>query len=153
MDLIFILFVLFILLAIMTVVGHVIWVVLRWIIRWVFDLDINRDEPPPTIYTPPPDPKTERLKDLATTERQIVKFYRDGKINDEIYEKLLASIREEVEPLTRKPERKPEPVVKPVVEPVRVSQPPPQPPRVEQPPPPPPRPIEPPPPPRRPFSE
>src|SRR6185503_1687119 len=105
MDLIFILFVLFILLAIMTVVGHVIWVVLRWIIRWVFDLDINTDEPPPSIYTPPPpvDPKTQRLKDLATTERQIVKFYTEGKINDEIYEKLLASIREEVEPLNRKP--------------------------------------------------
>src|ERR1044072_5334542 len=102
MDLIFILFVLFILLAIMTVVGHVIWVGISWIIRWVFDLPINTDETPPSIYTPPPpptDPKTQRLKDLATTEKQIVKFYTDGKINDEIYEKLLAGIRDEVEHL------------------------------------------------------
>jgi hypothetical protein len=151
MDLIFILFVLFILLAIMTVVGHVIWVVLRWIIRWVFDLDINTDEPPPSIYTPPPpvDPKTQRLKDLATTERQIVKFYTEGKINDEIYEKLLASIREEVEPLNRKPEIEPARVVvtapAPQAPPPRFEPPPQPPPRVEPPPPPPP--------PRRPFSE
>jgi hypothetical protein len=152
MDLIFILFVLFILLAIMTVVGHIIWVVIRAIIRWVFDLDINRDEPPPSIYTPPPpDPKTQRLKDLATTEKQIVKFYTDGKINDEIYEKLLSSIREEAEPLIRKPEIKPERVV--VKAPAPQPPPPPfepptqPPPRVEPPPPPPP------PPPRRPFSE
>src|SRR5689334_14977281 len=128
MDLIFILFVLFILLAIMTVVGHVIWVVLRWIIRWVFDLDINRDEPPPTIYTPPPDPKAQRLKDLATTEKQIVKFYTDGKINEEIYEKLLASIREEVDPLIRKPEIKPRPVVTAAPQPSPAP-----PPRVQQP--------------------
>ena len=39
------------------------------------------------------------LSEEATTEKQIVKFYTDGKINDEIYEKLLASIRAEVEPL------------------------------------------------------
>ena len=159
MDLIFILFVLFILLAIMTVVGHVIWLVTSWIIRSIFDLDIDRNEPPPSIsYTPPPpDPKTQRLKDLATTEKQIIKFYTEGKINDAVYEKLLASIREEAEPLIRKPEIKREPVV--VKTPA--SQPPPPPrfeqrPRVEQPPPPPPPRVEPPPPPpppRRPFSE
>ncbi|HEU4434064.1 MAG TPA: hypothetical protein VFR51_11845, partial [Pyrinomonadaceae bacterium] len=159
MDLIFILFVLFILLAIMTVVGHVIWVVIRWIIRWVFDLNVNTDGPSPSIYTPPParpDPKTQRLRDLATTEKQIVKFYTEGKINDEIYEKLLASIREEAEPLIRRPEIKRAPVV--VKAPAPQAPPPPRfepppPPRVE---PPPPRPFEPPPPPpppRRPFSE
>ena len=166
MELIFILFVLLILLAIMTVVGHAIWLVISAIIRWV--LNLNSSEPPPRIYTPPPlDPHTQKLKDLAATERQIVKFYTDGRINDEIFKKLLAGIREEVESL-RKPGIKPEPVVTAGL----TRQPPPPPrfeptPRHETPPPPPttprveppprraepPPPIEPPPPPRRPFSE
>ena len=181
MDLIFILFVLFILLAIMTVVGHVIWVVIRSIIFWAFDLDSGSDKPPSIAYTaqpppPPSNPRAEVFKDLAATERQIVKFYTDGKISDEIYEKLLARIREERENLTYRPQPRPQPtpqptarpsapVVRPepvvaasltateekiVIEPV-------QPPPRREPPPPlrfePPPPIEPPPPPRRPFSE
>ncbi len=158
MELIFFLFVLLIVLAIMTVVGHVIWVVIREILRWLFDVTTGTEaEPPPSIYTPPPppqDPKTQRLKDLATTERQIIAFYTDGKINDEIYEKLLASIREEAESLTYRPQPKPEPRPQPKPEPrpapkpepVVTAVPPPPPPRVEPPPPPPP-------PPRRPFSE
>ena len=154
MDLIFILFVLLIVLTIITVVGHVIWVVIRELLKWVFDLGSSNDDTPPTIYTPPPpqDPKTQRLRDLATTERQIIKFYTDGKINEEIYEKLLASIREELESLTYRPQPRPEPKPEPAPAPrpapsiIRPAAPPPAPPpRVEPPPPPPP--------PRRPFSE
>ena len=158
MELIFILMVLLILLTIMTVVGHGIWIVIAAIIRWVFDIDSRKDTPPPTIYTAPPDPRTQKLKDLAATERQIVKFYTDGKINQEIFERLLAAIREEVESLTSRPQPKPEPRPQPRPEPVvRVTPPSPRPQRVEPPPPrveppPPPR-VEPPPPPRRPFSE
>ena len=161
MELIFILFVLLILLAIMTVVGHVIWVIIRESIRWAFDLNTNTDTPPSISY-PPPDVRTQKLKDLATTERQIVSFYTEGKINDEIYEKLLVRIREERESLTGRPVVKPQPAVttvparQPVPPPLREPPPPPQP-RFEPPPPPrvepPPRPVEPPPPPRRPFSE
>jgi hypothetical protein len=155
MDLIIILFVLLILLAIITVVGHVIWVVIREIIKWLFNIGTSSDPPPSVVYTAP-DPKAQRLKDLATTERQIVKFYTDGKISDEIYEKLLARIREELENLTYRPQPRPQPQSQPtprptppIVRPEPVVTAPP-PPRFE--PPPPPR-VEPPPPPRRPFSE
>ena len=170
MDLIIILFVLFILLAIMTVVGHVIWVVISATIRWVFGLDSRDDKPPSIAYTSPPpppsNPRAEQFKDLSATERQLVKFYSEGKIIDEVYEHLLARIREEREDLTYRPRPQPQPqpvpkpepaVVRPdpvvtaaltasedkiVIEPVQ------PPPRREPPPP-----IEPPPPPRRPFSE
>ena len=82
MDLIFILFVLLVLLAIMTVVGHLIWVVIREIVRWVFDLGSSSDTPqsrsflfttPPTP-PPPPHPREEQFKDLAATERQLNRF-------------------------------------------------------------------------------
>src|SRR5688572_13557636 len=170
MDLIIILFVLFILLAIMTVVGHVIWVVISATIRWVFGLDSRDDKPPSIAYTSPPpppsNPRAEQFKDLSATERQLVKFYSEGKIIDEVYEHLLARIREEREDLTYRPRPQPQPqpvpkpepaVVRPepvvtaaltasedkiVIEPVQ------PPPRRE----PPPR-RQPPPPPRRPFSE
>ena len=165
MELLVILFFLLFLLAIMTVVGHVIWVVIAAIIRLVFDLD-GSDKTAPlssrVIYTPTPPPSpqnpiAERLKELATTEKQIIRFYTEGKIYDETYEKLLAAIRDERESLTRKPEVKPKPVVPAV--PVHQAPPPPrfEPPRRPEPPlaPPPPRvePPPPPPPPRRPFSE
>ena len=112
MELIFILFVLLILLAIMTVVGHVIWVIVREILRWTFDFGSSSSERPPSIsFTgpppPPPNPRAEVFKDLAATERQIVKFYTDGKINDETYENLLARIREERENLTYRPQPQP----------------------------------------------
>ena len=156
MELIPILIFLLILFAIITVAGHLFWVVIREIIRWIFDLNPDPEPPPSIGYTPPPPPpQPPKLRDLAATERQIISFHTDGKIDDEVYEELLACIREEVESLTRKPDIKPKPVVKPepvVVPPVvTVPKPPPPPPRVESPPrvqPPPP-----PPPPRRPFSE
>ena len=179
MELIFILFVLLILLAIMTVVGHVIWVVIREILRWVFDFGSSSDRPPSSSITgpppPPPNPRAEEFKDLAATERQIVKFYTDGKINDQTYENLQARIREERENLTYRPQPRPQPqpesqpqprptprreptpvvIPEPVVsasltatEDKIVIQPVQPPPRREPPPP-----VAPPPPPRRPFSE
>src|SRR5687768_4013212 len=159
MDLILVLFVLLIVLAIVTVVGHVIWVVLREIIKWVFDLNTADPEPPTRsiVYTSPPpqNPYADQFKDLAATERQIVRFYTDGKISEEIYQRLLARIREERDLLTYRPTTpKSAAVPKVVIEPERPSVPkprpaPPPPPRVEAPPP---R-VEPPPTPRRPFSE
>jgi len=77
MELLFIFIILLIFLTIMVVVGHVIWVVIAALIRWVFNLESDKDTPP-TIYTPPPpDPKAQRLKDLAATEKQIISFYTD----------------------------------------------------------------------------
>lgn len=167
MDLILVLFVLLILLAIMTVAGHLIWVVLRELIKWVFGInsDVTQTTTRSIHATPPPppqNPRAEQFKDLAATERQIVRFYGDGKISEEIYQKLVAQIREERESLTYRPTQpKPEPVVtasltatedKIVIQPAPapVFKPPPErrpepPPRVEPPPPPPP--------PRRSFSE
>lgn len=177
MDLIFILFVLLVLLAIMTVVGHLIWVVIREIVRWVFDLGSSSDTPQsrsflfttPPPPPPPPHPRAEQFKDLAATERQLNRFYTEGKINDDIYQKLLAHIRDEREYLTYRPQPRPEPQPQPkpgppprptpkpepvvtaalvasadkiVIEPVS------PPPRREPPPP-----LEPQTPPRRPFSE
>ena len=121
MDLIFILFVLLVLLAIMTVVGHLIWVVIREIVRWVFDLGSSSDTPQsrsflfttPPPPPPPPHPRAEQFKDLAATERQLNRFYTEGKINDDIYQKLLAHIRDEREYLTYRPQPRPEPQPQP----------------------------------------
>lgn len=142
-DLLPVLFVLLIVLTIITVVGHVIWVIVRTILKWLFDVR-SKDEPPA------------EWKDLAATERQIVRFHTDGKISDEIFEQILARIRDEVAEITSPPrpeprpqprpeprifEPEPEPEREPVFEPIKPIEPPP---RVEPTPPPPPR---------RPFSE
>ncbi len=142
-----VLFILFVVLTIIAVVGHVIWVVVREILRWIFGFG-GKDESDSTSIL---DTTPQRLKDLATTEREIVRFYRDGKISQEVLEQILARIREEVKPQIV--------TAKPRIEPATTFTPPP-PPRTEQPPPPPrteppprPEPPPPPPPPRRPFSE
>lgn len=132
-DLLPVLFVLVILLAIITVVGHVIWVIIREILKWLFD------------STPVVEP--DELKDLAATERQIIRFHTDGKISDEIFELILARIRDEATRQTTPPPR-PTPQPQPRPEP-RISEPKPEPvfkpiEPIEPPPPPPPR---------RPFSE
>ncbi|HEX2271941.1 MAG TPA: hypothetical protein VHH35_20525 [Pyrinomonadaceae bacterium] len=157
-DLLPVLFVLLIVLTIITVVGHVIWVIVREILKWLFVTKPVVDETPK--YS---DQVTEKLKDLAATERQLIRFHTNGQINDGIFEQLLARIRDEVARLTTPPKPRPkpqprifepEPVVsaslvasedKIVIEPIKPIEP------VEPPPPPPP--AEPPPPPRRPFAE
>ena len=88
-----ILFVLLILLAIVTVVGHVIWIAIAAFLRAVFADDVVIDN----------DPRQQQLKDLAITEDQISRFYRDGKLKDEIFEQLMERIRAERYGLTAKP--------------------------------------------------
>jgi hypothetical protein len=175
MDVILVLFTLFLFLAGMVVIGHLIWMGVAMMIRWVFGLN----EEPPTakqsrfIVEPPAVPRAEPRPtprdDLAAFERQLVQFYIDGKISDEVYEQLMARVRAERMPPASKP--KPERVVEKVVvekvvpesAPIGLdrerpsAQIPPPPrhessPRPEPPPQPEPR-YEPPPPPRRPFSE
>jgi hypothetical protein len=137
------------------IVGVVVFAILA-VVRWV-----SRGEPAPRVverqvYDPPRPPRPP--DDLAAFERQLIRFYRDGKVTEEVYEQLMARIRAEREParpiVTQPPppvtvqsvpfrlerERPPEPI--PVPPASR-----PQPPRSEPPPPPPPRP------PKRPFSE
>ena len=149
------LIVLFVLLALTTVVGHVLWLMVAEVVKWVFKTE-SRDQPfvappPPPRYPPPP----QGVDDLTIFERQLIRFYRVGKVSDEIYETLMARIRAERATKTTDKtdvvkevvvgsvsavavEVKPEPVKKRFV-----------------PPPPPPPPTPPPPlrPPRRPFSE
>ena len=154
MELIFVLVFLLILLAIITVVGHVIWIAIAAILRWMFRGD---EEPPPSrqttrIFEPPS--VVRAPDDLTAFERQLVRFYKDGKITDEIYELLITRIRTERAPRTTDHTDKTDSATKVVVEKVVVQsvssvvvEP-----KIE----PPPRPVEPPPPPpppRRPFSE
>src|SRR5215207_9943922 len=105
---IFILIVLFVLLSIITVVGHVLWLLVAEVVKWVFKME-TRDEqfvrrsilstpppPPPAPFSPPP----LRADDLTVFERQLARFYEDGKVSDEIYETLMARIRAERAPKT-----------------------------------------------------
>ena len=111
------LFILFIFLAIITVVGHVIWLGIAAIFRWAFvDERSRRIEVVPRF-----DPAISKLNDLKTTERQIVQFYQDGKLNDQTYESVMSQIRAErtrlVNPNPTKapaPPPKPSPVPAPI---------------------------------------
>lgn len=163
MELLIALFLLLIVLAIMTVAGHVIWLIIAAGLRWIFN-DNEEQRPSPRIFDAPPVAQRPP-DDLAAFERQLVRFYTDGKINDEVYEQLIARVRLERAPKPRDYPEQPE-----RVEPVAVPPPPasvpsvsspvkeptaPPPPRTAPPPPPRPEPPPPPPPraPRRPFSE
>ncbi len=85
------LFILFIFLAIITVVGHLIWLAIAAVYRWAFvDQKVSRIEVVPRF-----DPAISKLNDLKTTERQIVQFYQDGKLNDQTYESVMSQIRAE----------------------------------------------------------
>ena len=84
---------LLIVLAIVTLVGHLIWVVLAWIGRLIFfDSDYTtNDEQAPRIF----DLRDGKLNDLATTERLVVQFYSDGKLREDTYEELMKQLRAE----------------------------------------------------------
>src|SRR6201988_490785 len=104
-----VLFILFIFLAIITVVGHVIWLGLAAVYRWAFvDEKARRLEVVPRF-----DPVISKLRDLTTTEQQIVQFYQDGKLNDQTYEQVLSQIRAERTRLTN-----PNPIKAPAPAPV-----------------------------------
>src|SRR6476469_5253866 len=100
MELIFVLCFLLFLLAIITVAGHLIWVVIAAVLRWMFSDD---EKAPPASHTTrifEAPPLVRPADDLAAFERQVVRFYRDGKISDEVYEQLIARIRAERAPKT-----------------------------------------------------
>lgn len=107
--LIVVLIFLFVLVVVVTVVGHLIWVGVRALIRWMFDLETQ----PETSHQYSYDPVTNRLRDLETTEKQIVRFYRDAQLNDETYERVMKQIRAErvrlVQPETTRPQEAPRP--------------------------------------------
>ncbi|HSK62593.1 MAG TPA: hypothetical protein VK893_02090, partial [Pyrinomonadaceae bacterium] len=162
MEIMFVLFVLFLLLAFVVVAGHVTWVGIAMLVRWIFGLDEDPSPPPSAahiITEPRTAPHTKPRDDLAAFERQLVQFYMDGKVTDEVYELLLARVRAERTPHTTDIRDDTDVVVEKeevvesvssVVENAREE----PPPRPEPPPPPRPEPrFEPPPPPRRPFSE
>ena len=84
-----ILIILFIVLMIVTVVGHLNWVAIRWIVRWFSADEVVTDEEP----RKPSDPRHQRMKDLAITEHQITRFYTDGKLSDEVFQHLMKLIQ------------------------------------------------------------
>jgi hypothetical protein len=137
MEIIILLILLFFCFAIVAGVGLSIVAIVRW---------ISKGEPPPRVVERPAD-------DLAAFERQLIRFYREGKINDAVYELLLSRIRAERRPSARDytdyTEKKKvvveEKSVSSVVPQIRHEEP--TRPKPTPPPPPPPRP------PRRPFSE
>ena len=114
------LFFLLVLLTIITLIGHGIWVAIRAFVRLLLrdDADKKNDDGVTRLFEPPAGP----LNDLAATERQLVLFYRDGKINDETYELLMLRIRAERDHLlgrqTKAPPPKPRPAPAPAPAPV-----------------------------------
>jgi len=155
----FTLFALFFVVAIFVVVGHLVWLMAAEVVKWVIKSE-KRAEPifPPGPTAPNP-PRPHRPDDLTIFERQVGRFYQDGKISDEIYETLMARVRAERAPADV-PKPRPVPVseVPKPVEPIPPRSPifeiAPKRPTRPNPPPPPPPPAPPPPrPPRRPFSE
>jgi len=121
----FLLFLL-VVLTIITVVGHLIWVVVRTIFRALFLPEVESENGSPVPHTTILDHK---LRDLATTERQIVQFYSDGKLSDEIYQQVVTQIQSEranlVTPRSTAPKKEPVPVSKPIETPPPLETPPP----------------------------
>ena len=94
----YVLFILFFVVAIFVVVGHLVWLMVAAVVKWVFGLEKPAETfiPRSTLSGPPPPPPSPRsADDLTVFERQLVRFYRDGKISDDIYETLMARIRAE----------------------------------------------------------
>jgi hypothetical protein len=117
-----ILIILLILLTIITLLGHGIWVAIRAIIRALMGQETKPDQQVTRLFEPGNGP----LNDLAITERQLVRFYRDGKINEATYELLLVRIRAERDSLSgRQPRPIPEPPPKTAPAPAPVPTPPP----------------------------
>ena len=103
-----ILILLFFLLVIITLIGHGIWVAIAAILRSMLsDGDEKKDDEFTRLF----EPASGSLNDLAATERQLVRFYRDGKINEQTYAHLLAQIRAErasiVSPVNKAPAQRP----------------------------------------------
>src|ERR1043166_10265406 len=81
MELIFVLFVLLCVLGIVVFAGIGFIASLRWLATY---------EKPPQIIQPG--------DDLAAFERQLTRFYKEGKISEQVYEQLIARVRTERAP-------------------------------------------------------
>jgi hypothetical protein len=114
------LFFLLVALTIITLIGHGIWVAIRTVVRALLGEE-EKNERVTKLFEPVSDP----LNDLAVTERQLVRFYSDGTINDETYERLLARIRAERDGLLGRPAPKAPPKPRPAPAPVPIGSPPP----------------------------
>src|ERR1041384_1500086 len=116
MEVLVALFVLLIFLGIITVVGHVIWLGIAAVYRWAFVDDQARR----VTVVPRHDPDLAKLVDLKTTELQIIKFYEDGKLDDQTYEQVISQIRPERTRLVNPP---PKPAPAPAAAPTPVPTP------------------------------
>src|SRR5215213_911456 len=105
-----ILFILFVLLVIVTLVGHFIWWLVATFIRWLVGEPSTASWP-----SPPSDPVNNPTTRLDITERQIVKFYSEGRLNDETYEQVMKQIRAERAGFTPPEAAPPVPQKEPVV--------------------------------------
>ncbi|HJS24278.1 MAG TPA: hypothetical protein VJ751_07990, partial [Pyrinomonadaceae bacterium] len=87
------LIVLVILLAIMTVVGHGIWLIVAALLRFLFSeyTSPKNDHQVTRLF----EPSVKPLDDLDITERQIVTFYLEAKIDERTYNQLVRRIRAE----------------------------------------------------------
>lgn len=109
------LFILLVLLTIITLIGHGIWVLIRTILRFLFfDSSSSSKTKKDEEFTRLFDRVAGPLDDLAVTERQIVRFYRDRKLDDQTYERLMNRIRAEradlVTPAPKAPAEAPAPL-------------------------------------------
>ena len=83
---------LFVLVVVVTVVVHLIWVGVRTLLIWMFG---SEPEPKDTSYRYSYNPAESQLRDLEVTEKQVVHFYSEGRLNDETYENVMKQIRAE----------------------------------------------------------
>ena len=81
------LFIFVVIMAVVTVLGHAIWIAIAAAVRW-FVVDDEGS-------TAKPDRAATQLDDLAITERQIIRFYAFGKLSDQTYQELLDLLRAE----------------------------------------------------------
>lgn len=116
MEFVFLLLVIFfVLLAIITVIGHVIWLTVAAFLRFLFsdDTAAKNDHKPVRLF----EPSVKPLDDLDITERQIVTFYVAGKIDERTYNLLIRRIRAErvivTPPAVKAPASAPVPPPKP----------------------------------------
>ncbi|MDQ2855048.1 MAG: zinc-ribbon domain-containing protein, partial [Acidobacteriota bacterium] len=145
-DLLVVGFVLIVLFILITLIGHGIWVVLRWVIRRLFDTRSSKPEVQgpvlsrcsrcgapisPNItfcgHCGAPRPSgivVELLKDLAGTERQLERFRRAGAVEDSVYDDLKNRIQAERIKLSKREAAAPVTPAAPVLEPAVIRQPP-----------------------------
>jgi hypothetical protein len=88
-----ILIVLLLLVVFVTVAGHLIWIMIAEVVRWTFsDGDTARNNSGVYQYA---NPVIQQLNEVETAERLIVRFYNEGKLNEQTYEQALTQIRAE----------------------------------------------------------